>query len=85
MIAGVLLGCDVSIPDNILFDTFMDYISAHERSVFQKALELVSESASEFSSMVPNLVDILSRLGCRHIPTTVTFETYSLMFLGMNF
>lgn len=69
VIAGVLLSPDVKIPDEILLVTFMDYISVHERSIFQEALEVASKSSSSFTSIVPKMIDILSRFGCRHIPT----------------
>lgn len=69
VIAGVLLGPDVKISDEILLDTFMDYISVHERSIFQEALEVASKSSSSLTPFVPKLIDILSRFGCRRIPT----------------
>ena len=69
VIAGVLLGPDVKISDEILLDTFIDYISVHERSVFQEALEVASKSSSSLTPFVPKLIDILSRFGCRRFPT----------------
>ena len=62
----ILLGPGVALPTNITLDAFLDHISATERSLLSKALQ----STSSFSpSLLTQIVTILTRFGCRTIPT----------------
>ena len=61
VVAGVFLGPSVNNPDQLLLDTFMDYLSIHDRSIFQEALEMAARCDPKFSSLVSKLVDVQSR------------------------
>ena len=39
VIANTLLGCDVVIPDGIIIESFIDFISSYESSIFHQALK----------------------------------------------
>ena len=38
VVAAVLLGTDIVIPDNILIDTFVDFLASHESSILRDAV-----------------------------------------------
>ena len=38
VVAAVLLGPDVVIPDNILMESFIDYLACHESEVLRNAV-----------------------------------------------
>ena len=62
----ILLGPGVALPPDITMDAFLDHLSAAERSVLKSALQ----STSRFSStLLSQLLAILTRFGCRTIPT----------------
>lgn len=64
---NMLLG-PKSVPCQLLLDAFLDYISAHERSVFREALRYGYEGRFP-SSVQETLLNVLSRFGCRQLPT----------------
>ena len=66
-----ILGPGVSLPQDILLDAFIDYISATERQTLKTALD------GNYSSAFPNhlltaVTNILSRFGCRQVPKPST-------------
>lgn len=66
VLAYSLLGCDIHIPDSIIIDSFIDYVSVHESSVIVDALK----EQTVFSPQLQDaLDDILAGMGCREIPT----------------
>lgn len=65
VLAGVLLGLDVTISDAILLESFVDFVGAHESLILREAL-----ITRRFSPMLQSqLIDLLSRLDCTEIPT----------------
>jgi hypothetical protein len=68
VVACTLLGCDV-ISDAILIDSFVDYISTYESSVFREALQVSKDSEATFTPVLGDFVlNILSTMGCREMP-----------------
>ena len=66
MLVACLKGPDTTIKDNILLDSFMDYVSSYEESVLRKALNSHTITDEELT----NIISILSRVGCRQKPTS---------------
>ena len=65
---SMLLGPSVTIPSSLIIDFFSDYVSDVERLKLQEALA----TSSPFSpSLSEDLLGILSRFGCRQVPTHV--------------
>ena len=70
---GILCGPGASVPQPILCEAFLDYISATEREIFKDAL---GTSDSAFSTEVQEkLLGTLSRFGCRQMPTPSNLKT----------
>ena len=66
VIARVLLGFDIPIPDLIIIDSFVDYLSTYESSIIRDALK---KKGAEFSSeLKDSLLSVLGGMGCREIP-----------------
>ncbi len=64
VLACVLLGPSVNISQDILVQSFSDFISTVDRTVIVKALQ-----AKELSQeLQESLINILSRFGCRDLP-----------------
>ena len=66
-----LLGPGVTLPQAILLDAFIDYISATERQTLKTAL------SCRYDTVFPNplfmeVTNILSRFGCRQVPKPTT-------------
>ena len=62
-----LLGPSVKISTSTLLDAFLDYISATERTVLKKALD--NCNATYKPEELDQIIAILSRFGCRMVPT----------------
>ena len=63
---SMLLGPTVSIPSTIVIQSFIDYVSDVERGTLKAALD----SEEPFSCAIRgDLVNVLSRFGCRQVPT----------------
>ena len=70
VIATVLLGPSACLPDAILLDSFVDYLSSYESGILREAIEISRGNQVSYAPQVQEqLVDILSRLGCRELPT----------------
>ena len=63
----ILLGSGVTVPLNILMETFVDYISTAEQSLLRSALETTTSSFP--TNILRQLITLLTRFGCRTIPT----------------
>ena len=68
VIATVVLGPDIKIPDTILIESFVDFLASHESVILRDAIVHVQTNQSLTSSMKSNLVDLLSRFGCTEMP-----------------
>lgn len=74
-LALALLGTEVSIPDDILLQSFMDSISVHELSIVKDAMLEVKQQLPSFSSGVSDgVLSLFSRFNYRQIATPATFE-----------
>lgn len=62
----MLLGSGIDIPRSFMLDALMDYLSANEREKLMSALRIKVKFPTEVKS---DLVSILSRFGCREMPT----------------
>ena len=72
-LVGILCGPGTAVPQSILRDAFLDYISNVERLFFKEALD-----ATTFTpEMQGKVLNTLSRFGCRQLPT------YSIQPFGM--
>lgn len=67
-IAHILCG-QVSIPDSILIECFADSLNTHESTVIKEAVAATADVAC-FSSLQQSVLAILSRYGCRNLPTS---------------
>jgi len=65
----ILLGSGVTVPLNILKEAFVDYLSVPKRSLLTAALQITSSFPS---NMLSQLITLLTRFGCRTIPTPAT-------------
>ena len=70
MLLACLKGPDATIKDNILLDSFMDYVSSYEESILRKTLNSHTITDEELT----NVISILSRVGCRQKPTLVNLR-----------
>ena len=67
---AMFLGPSVNIPRSFLLDALMDYISDNEREKLKIALQYKGTSSSfPTQEMKSDVISILSRLGCREVPT----------------
>ena len=62
-----LLGPGTVIPDYIFIETFMDFLSITERLTLRKAMDSTDNNFQP--ELLNQLVCILSRFGCRQLPT----------------
>ena len=62
-----VLGPTCQIPDGIVMQSFIDYISSYEGKVLRDALQETNPSFTV--PMQDTLIDLLSRFGCREMPT----------------
>ena len=71
-----LLGCGVIIPDPLMIESFIDYVSNYESSIFRQAL--IESKKQLHRSFTPQLQDslitILGSMGCRELPTPETIQ-----------
>ena len=70
VIAAVLLGPDIQIADNILIESFCDFLASYESSKLQEAVTLSRNMIKFDTAMKSAVIDILSRYECTVIPTS---------------
>ncbi len=63
---SMVLGPTVPIPVSVLMESFTDYISDFERNTLNSALKSNEPLSADLHT---NLISILSRFGCREMPT----------------
>lgn len=82
-IISILCGPGATIPQPILCEAFLDYISATERALFKDAL---GTCTSAFTPDVQEkLLSTLSRFGCRQMPTPSNLKTCLLQVAQFEF
>lgn len=76
VIAAALHGPGITIPNEIVEDSSIDYLGMYEKSVVREALSNCNKARPEpfKKEVLARLVDILSRMGCRVIPKPDTFK-----------
>ena len=68
IIASVFHGTDIHIPDKVLLESLIDFVSVHDGSVLRDAT--LYQSTPDFPvHMKSKLIDILSKLECTEIPS----------------
>ena len=65
----IALGPSVTIPDSVVIVTFQDFLSVHDRSVLQSALNECGSKVKYTEEMVTKLIYIYSQFSCRQRPT----------------
>ncbi len=66
-LTALLLGPSTSVLNEVMLDTFMDFISAYKRSVFKQAFEY-PKCSSYPAHLQVELKRCLLRIGCRVLP-----------------
>ena len=69
-VVSCLKGPGVEMPDSFLLESFMDYVSTLEGTRLHNALKSAHFSGEEQS----DIVSILSRFGCREMPTATNLR-----------
>ena len=83
MLASILLGSTVEIPNDILVKSFAESLSCFEANIIKEAL---SSSNGEFSAkMKAKLMSVLSRYGCRACPTPQTLLSQLVNLAKLEF
>ena len=83
VIAATLCSPSVKIPDAIIFESFIDYLTAHESSILCDTID-----QNVFSCQTQTqLINTLSRLGCTEVPSPANIKQLVLrvakhLFLG---
>ena len=65
----MLLGPNTTIPRSFLLDALMDFISDNEREKLRSTLQCKTTSSFATPEIKSDIISILSRLGCRQMPT----------------
>lgn len=83
VLAAILLGPEVNVPDCILIESFVDFLSMHEGNLLRDAIS----SHSLSPSMKTSMVDLLSRFGITDVPTSQNLHKLAAKhyFLGQTF
>ena len=70
VVAAILLGPSIEVPDTVIMDSFVDYISSYEGGILREALQIARSATSSYmEDLQGKLIEILSRFECRQIPT----------------
>lgn len=72
VLATLFCGIDVNIPDAIVMESFIDYISDYDRSIIRKAFTV--EETLFPASIQSSLINVLSVYGCNEMPTPVNIR-----------
>lgn len=74
VLAAIFRGPNVEVPDTILLESFVDYLSCRESSLIHEAIKLGEKGTSFSSHMQADLINTQSRLGCTEIPSFSNIE-----------
>ena len=69
VVVATLLGPNVEIPDIILLESFVDFLSSHDSTILKDAVLQVQSNQFITSDVKSSLIDLLSRFGCTEMPT----------------
>ena len=70
VIASVLLGTDVKIPDIVLMESFVDFLASYESSILRDGIVQAQTDHTLTPTTKSSLIDLLSRFGCTEMPTS---------------
>lgn len=66
IVAAVLLSPSVQLPDTIVMDSFVDYVSSYGSGILHEPVDISQTNQMSYKQhLQAQLVDILSRLGCQ--------------------
>lgn len=68
VIASSLLGPHVKIPDEIILESFVDYLVQYEGQTLKKAFQAAAVSSKFSQQLSSELLSLLSRHGCVEVP-----------------
>ena len=90
VIAAVVLGPDIKIPDTILIESFVDFLASHESAILLDAIVHVQTNQSLTSSMKLKLGNLLSRFGCTEMPICLKISEvknwcFTALFYGEDY
>ena len=69
----MLLSTSIELPSSILLDALIDYVNPNEREKLKYALE-----GKDFLEIKSEVIAVLSRFGCRQVPTIATLPNILL-------
>ena len=81
--AAVLLGPTTNIPSKSLLEAFRDYLGPVDRSIIKEASRVKGNTFSQ--GLVTKLLGILSRFGCRLVPSPCTLPDVLLQVANHEF
>ena len=86
-LAQILLPSDhLSIPDDVLMQTFYDSLSVHDQRIIKVALDEIQQKRESFSDDVKaSLHTLLSLYGCRELPNPANLRRISLQIAKFQF
>ena len=85
VLAGILLGQNAQIPNRILVETFADSLCSFEASIIRNCLHFPASVTCFPGETENSLIAVLSRYGCREIPTPQTLERVLIQILSYEF
>lgn len=74
IIAAVLYGPEVKIPNSVIIESFKDYLATYESKLISQALADTSEDREFQPSLQNQLISTMSRFGCVEIPTKMNMQ-----------
>ena len=63
-----LLGPSVEIPDDILMESFVDYMVFYEANIFRESVSAAKNRLELPPALLTKLTNLLSRFGCHELP-----------------
>lgn len=77
-IAAILLGVDVKISQEILLNSFVDYLSLYEQMILKECFSITSGAFPE--QLKAKLMNLLDKFGLRQIPKPENLKLQGLSF-----
>jgi hypothetical protein len=74
VLAALFCGMDVAIPDAIVMESFIDYISSYDRDTIKEAMQVGIQAKLFSEPLRSSLINILSVYGCTEMPTPANFR-----------
>lgn len=74
VLATIVFGPDVALTDDVILDSFIDYLATYESSLISEALREVESSNKWSASLQRQIMSTLSRMGCVQVPTKANLK-----------